>query len=192
MHLASATPDQRHIFLLLAAALTIAGIISAIVSIHILSILEDLGTTRVAAVAVGALIGPSQVGARALDLLFGRRYHAIWTLVIAAALSAAGLALLSVAPPLCALAIMLYGAGTGIGWIARGTVPLALFGPENYPTLLGRLALPSTVSMALAPLAGAMIIQRGGAFLALLILTAVAIANLAFAGELFRKSVQNQ
>jgi hypothetical protein len=174
--------------LVLAAALTITGIISAIVSVHILSILQDLGTTHVAAIAIGALIGPSQVGARLVDVLLGRRYHAIWTLVMSATLSAAGLVLLLVAPLLGALAVILYGAGTGIAWIARGTVPLALFGPENYAALLGRLALPSTVSMALAPFVGALIIQRGGAFLALVVLAAMAIANFVFVGELFRKS----
>jgi predicted MFS family arabinose efflux permease len=183
-------PDERHIFLLLAAALTIAGVISAIVSIHILSMLQDLGTTAVAAVGIGALIGPSQVGARALEVLLGHRYHAIWTLVASAAVSAIGLALLLVGPPLLALAVILYGAGTGIGWIARGTVPLALFGPENYPALLGRLALPSTVSMALAPFFGAVIIQRGGAMLTLFTLTALAIMNVALVAVLFQKSAR--
>ena len=42
-----------------------------------------------------------------------------------------------------ALTILLYGAGYGIMWVARGTLPLALFGPERYATLMGRLAFPA-------------------------------------------------
>jgi len=182
--------EQRLVFLLLAAAFTTAGIISSIMSVHILSILQDLGTARNTAVTIGALIGPSQVGARLLDLLLGRGYHAMWTLAASAVLTAAGLVLLLVAPALGALAVLFYGAGTGIGWIARGTVPLALFGPENYAALLGRLALPSTLSLALAPFLGAVMVQAGGARLTLAIVAAVAVVSLIFVGELFRKTVQ--
>ena len=38
--------------------------------------------------------------------------------------------------------IVLYGSGSGIRSIARGTVPLALFGREGYAILMGRLAMP--------------------------------------------------
>ena len=38
------------------------------------------------------------------------------------------------------LTILIYGGGYGIMWIARGTLPLALFGPDRYATLMGRLA----------------------------------------------------
>jgi hypothetical protein len=62
-----------------------------------------------------------------------------------------------------ALAVVLYGAGNGIGSIARGTVPLALFGPERYAILMGRLALPLLVAMAVAPLIGGLAFQKGGA-----------------------------
>ncbi len=186
----SPAPGQRHIFLVLAAAFTIAGVISAIMSVHILSMLQDLGTARNTSVTIGALIGPSQVGSRLLDLLLGRSYHPIWTLAASAALTAAGLALLLVAPTLGPLAIILYGAGTGIGWIARGTVPLALFGPENYAALMGRLALPSTVSVALAPFLGALLVERAGARPTLGILAAVAGLNLIFVAELFRRTTK--
>ena len=37
---------------------------------------------------------------------------------------------------------ILHGAGSGILTIARGTVPLAMFGPENYGYRLGLLGAP--------------------------------------------------
>ena len=48
-----------------------------------------------------------------------------------------GLSLLLVGFPILALTILVYGGGYGIMWIARGTLPLALFGPERYATLMG-------------------------------------------------------
>ena len=42
---------------------------------------------------------------------------------------AIGLLLLFGAFPALILIIVLYGAGYGISWVGRGTLPLALFGP---------------------------------------------------------------
>jgi len=58
---------------------------------------------------------------------------------------------------------ILHGAGSGILTIARGTLPLALFGPQNYGHRLGLLGAPSRVAMALAPVLFAMLIERFGA-----------------------------
>lgn len=44
------------------------------------------------------------------------------------------------------VAIGLYGAGNGVFSIAKGTLPLALFGPECCAPLIGRLARPSLIA----------------------------------------------
>jgi hypothetical protein len=75
------------------------------------------------------------------------------------------------------LAIVIYAGGYGIMWIARGTVPLALFGPDRYATLMGRLAFPSLISQALAPSAGALLIERAGPMPTLQVLTWLAVLN---------------
>ena len=62
--------------------------------------------------------------------------------------------------PIIALAIALYGAGNGIGSVARGTVPLALFGADRYPVLMGRLGFPLLMAMALPPYFGGVAFQR--------------------------------
>ena len=46
--------------------------------------------------------------------------------------------------------MIIYGAGIGIESIARGTVPLALFGAGGYAALMGRLALPAMLAQALS------------------------------------------
>jgi hypothetical protein len=57
---------------------------------------------------------------------------------------------------------LLHGAGNGILTIARGTLPLAIFGPENYAYRLGLIGAPSRISQALAPLGFGLLIAPMG------------------------------
>ncbi|MGE0769748.1 MAG: MFS transporter, partial [Hyphomicrobiaceae bacterium] len=58
---------------------------------------------------------------------------------------------------------LLHGAGNGILTIARGTVPLAVFGSENYGYRLGLIGAPARILQAGAPLAFEVLIDRYGA-----------------------------
>ncbi|WP_233713231.1 MFS transporter [Amaricoccus solimangrovi] len=82
------------VFWLLAAILTTGATIAAIWSVHLITLLEARGLSLAAAVGLGALVGPAQVGARVIEMAAGGRHHPIWTLGAAAALIAAGLTLL--------------------------------------------------------------------------------------------------
>ena len=75
------------------------------------------------------------------------------------------------------MALIAYGAGNGIWSIARGTLPLALFGPEGYAVLMGRLAMPSLIAQAMAPSIGAVLMQRFGSQTTLGFLTVLAMTN---------------
>jgi MFS family permease len=170
---------ERVVFALLAGVQMLAQAIGAIMIVYLLVFLQARGLTMAAAVSLGTLFGPAQVGARVIERMFGARYHPIWTMVAASALMTGGLALMLVDAPVVALAVVIYGAGYGVTWIARGTLPLALFGPERYPVLIGRLALPSIVAPALAPFAGALMLERAGAFATVAALAGAALVNLA-------------
>ncbi len=176
---------ERRIVVLLALVQSIAAGIGSIMVVHLLIFLQARGVDFPAAVALGTLFGPAQVGARVIERIFAARYHPIWTLVAAGALMAAGLALLLGRSPLLVPVILIYGAGYGITWIARGTLPLALFGPARFPRLMGKLAFPSLIVQALAPSAGALAIERSGADATIAILTALAAINLALIGMLW-------
>ena len=89
----------------------------------------------------------------------------------------AGIVLLWSGSPFLAIGLLLYGCGIGIESIARGALPLALFGAEGYGARMGRLAMPSLVAMAIAPYLGAVLLQHGGANLTLSVLIALAAAN---------------
>jgi len=178
-------PAQRTQFALLALVLTISSAVGAIVVVHLLIFLQARGLPFTLAVSLGTLFGPSQVGARVIESLFGRHYHPIWTMVASCALMAVGLLMLLVDLPIVAVAILLYGSGYGIMWIARGTLPLALFGPQRYAALMGRLALPALVAQALAPSAGAVLLEWTSAGATIAVLAGFAVLNVLFMGLLW-------
>ncbi|WP_407922271.1 MFS transporter, partial [Aureimonas psammosilenae] len=169
--------EQRRAFLLLAGVLVLCSTIFGLVSVHLLTLLQARGETLAAAVAFGAMVGPSQVGARVLEMAGRGRHHPLWTMRAAVALTAVGICSLAFDLLPVAAAMVFYGAGNGILSIARGTVPLALFGPEAHASVMGRLARPAQVAQALAPTAGAAIIAYAGVAATLYVLTALAAAS---------------
>ncbi len=177
--------NESVIFGLLAVVLSIAAGIGSIVVVHLLIFLQARGVDFAIAVSLGTLFGPAQVGARVIERLFGNRYHPIWTMVACCTLMAAGLILLAGNVQALVLIILLYGAGYGISWVGRGTLPLALFGPVRFPRLMGKLAFPSLIVQALAPSAGALLIEARGANATVDLLTALALLNVVLIGILW-------
>lgn len=178
-------PEERPRFVVVAIAVALASVISGTVSVHLLTLLQARDMTLAAAVALGALVGPAQVSARALEMGFGRLYHPIWTKLAATILVATGLGLLLVGFPLVAVALVFYGAGIGIESIARGTLPLALFDPRAYAAIMGAIAMPSLIAQAVAPSLGAFLLEQGGPRLTLSALTAMAVLNVVLVAVLW-------
>src|SRR5499426_465226 len=150
-------------------------------AVHLPRLLEAAGASTVQAVAAGALIGPSQVGARILEAGLMKRFHPMMSARLSVALHPLGAAVLGAFGAVAASGVftVLHGAGSGILTIARGTVPLAMFGPENYGYRLGLLGAPSRLMMAVAPLLFGILIDLYGAG-ALIFSSGLSIA--AFAG----------
>jgi MFS family permease len=178
-------PGERLVFVLLSAALTIAAAILSLVGSQLITLLIGSGLSLAQAVGLGMIIGPAAVGARAIETLAGPRYHPIWTMVASVTLVAGGALTFFAGPAAFAVAIASYAAGNGIGSIAKGTLPLALFGPARYPALAGRIARPVLVAMSLAPYVGAWSFEAGGAGATFRLLAALAGANVALVGALF-------
>jgi MFS family permease len=183
------------IFLLLAGTITLSSVISTTMSVHLLTVLQAKGLTLAAAVGLGALVGPSQVVARTVEMVIARYHHPIWTKVVSTSLVATGLVALWLEAPIIALALALYGAGIGLESIARGTLPLAIFGPERYPVIMGRIAMPSLIAQAAAPSIGTALIETGGVHGAMGVFVASAAVNVGLAAGLFvmlRSSSRNR
>src|SRR6185312_5365735 len=140
--------------LMLGFAFAASWTVVTAMAVHLPRLLEAAGASTVQAVAAGALIGPSQVGARLLEAGLMKRLHPMVSARLSVALHPLGAALLGAFGAVAASGIftVLHGAGSGILTIARGTVPLAMFGPDNYGYRLGLLGAPSRIMMAAAPL----------------------------------------
>lgn len=135
---------------MLACFLVLRSAISAVVFVHLLTLLRGLGLGPTAAVATASIIGPCQVGARLIDWMFGRGLDPLNGARIGAALLPLGaVGMLAGLPAWCFAAA--YGLSNGILTISRGVLPLYLFGPRGYATLLGRLALPQLLMQAMMP-----------------------------------------
>jgi hypothetical protein len=175
---------QRVALWLLGAVLTIGAATLSLVSMHLLTLLQARGLELASAVALGTLVGPSQVAARVIELYLGRHYHPVWIMLVGVVLVAAGILLLWMDLPIVAAALIAYGAGNGISSIVRGTVPLVLFGSNRFAVLIGRLGLPILLAMAASPTIGALLIDAGGAALTFGVLTLLSVLNVGLAAIL--------
>lgn len=177
-HLSRAIRNGGGRFVLIASAFTATSMVTAVISVHLISMLQSRGVALAAAVALGALIGPSQVGARVVEMLLGRRHHPQWTMLVSSGLIVVGLGGLWVGPSWVSAALVLYGCGMGIKSIVRGSVPLVVFGAEGYASLMGRLAMPALLLGAVSPFLGAVLLERYGVdatFAALTVASAVSL-----------------
>jgi MFS family permease len=155
-------PIDRTMILLafiFATAWTVTGAMAA----HMPRILEAAGATTLQAVAAGALFGPAQVLARIIEATFLSRYHPLLSTRLACLTHPIGAAILGlVGGGAASVFAIFFGLGNGILTIARGTLPLAIFGPQNYGYRLGIIGAPARMAQAAAPLAFGLLIDTMG------------------------------
>ncbi len=171
--------DNRIFLLILAVSFTVASIVMTVIAVHLVTMLRDRGFSLATAVSLGMLIGPSQVGARVLEAAFGRKVHPIWSLLVCTVAVAIGLATLLGSVELVALGLILYGGGNGLRSIARGTVPLAMFGRDGYAVLMGWIALPVLVAQAISPTIGDLMMGAFGTSGTIAVLAGLSVLNVA-------------
>jgi predicted MFS family arabinose efflux permease len=148
---------------LLSLAFACAWTVTSAMAAHLPRIVEAFGTTPAQAVFAGMMIGPAQVGARVVEASLLNRFHPIVSARLACVTHPIGACVIGVFGGGAAAAFtLLHGAGNGILTIARGTLPLAMFGPENYAYRLGLIGAPSRICQALAPLAFGLLIEPMG------------------------------
>jgi len=117
----------------------------------------------VQAIAAGALIGPAQVAARVVEASFLSRYHPLLSTRLACITHPIGAAIVGIfGGGMASVFAVFHGSGNGILTIARGTMPLAIFGPQNYAYRLGIIGAPARIAQAGAPLAFSLLIDIMG------------------------------
>ncbi|MDA8094272.1 MAG: MFS transporter [Betaproteobacteria bacterium] len=169
--------------ILLAMFFASTAFVTSAMAAHLPGLLVATGVTTAIAVTAGALLGPAQVAARIAEFGIAQRFsiHPLITARIATALHPVGVALIALqfGTPVGAFGFaMLHGAGNGMITIAKGTLPLALFGPTGYGERTGLLSVVARGMQALAPLAFGLILDAWGARGALTVSAALSLIAL--------------
>lgn len=150
---------------LLSFAFAMAWVVAGAMAAHLPRLLHDAGATAAQAIAAGALIGPAQVAARMAEAGFLGRFHPLLSARLATITHpiGAGVLLWFGGGAAASAFAVLHGSGNGVMTIARGTVPLTIFGPKNYGYRLGLIGAPARIAQAIAPLMFGVLIDRFGA-----------------------------
>jgi MFS family permease len=164
---------------LLALAFALVWIVTGAMAAQFPRILEAAGASHLEAVAAGALIGPAQVLARIVEISFLSRYHPIVSARLAFVMHPIGALIMALTGGGAAASVfaIFHGAGNGVITIARGTLPLAIFGPKNFGYRLGLLGAPARMAQAPAPLIFGLLIDWMGSRV-LIVSSALSLAAL--------------
>jgi predicted MFS family arabinose efflux permease len=150
---------------LFALVMSLNGFVFGVVTVQLVPLLEAAGLATAAAVWVASMKGFAQFGGRVVEIVFGRRLHAMTVARIAIGVLPASLVVLLLSGGNLKAVVaftLLMGASQGVITIVRGAVPLALFGATGYGAVLGLLATPILVVNAASPTLFALIVDAFG------------------------------
>ena len=163
---AAGTPEVRmdRNMWLLSFAFAAGWVVATALAAHLPRMLELAGANAAQVLLAGMLLGPAQVAARMLEATLFSRTHPLTTARACMLTHPIGAGLLIAGGGIMAAPFMLlHGGGHGILTIARGTVPLAVFGARDYGYRLGLIGAPTRIAQAFSPLAFGLIIDSLGA-----------------------------
>lgn len=178
-----AGPARRQGMVWMVVSFIFSGyVMGAVMTLWVTNV-QDLGHTAAMAALAGAVIGPFKTVGRFFEMLVSRTMYPLMTYALSLGLMLSGFVVLltiGFTLPGVILAAALYGMGDGIKTIARGTLPLALFGAKGYGARLGWISFVQMGINASAPFAFAWATQSFGgwwsfAVMALCICCAIAI-----------------
>ncbi|HUK08940.1 MAG TPA: MFS transporter [Stellaceae bacterium] len=155
--------------IILAAVFGAMWFVTTAYAAHLPRLLEALGASAATAVLAGSLVGPAQVAARVVEFTLLKRTAPMLSARLSTILHPIGAALLMFFGPILAVPfVLLHGGGNGLLTIARGTLPLAMFGPAGYGLRTGLLAAPARLLQGAAPLLFGLVLDKYGPVAALL------------------------
>lgn len=156
-------PGEKIAAVLLATVFALTWFVTTAMAAHLPRLLQLQGLGLGTAVLAASLVGPAQVAGRVIEFGFLKRFDPVRVATLAA-----------VAPPLGAGALLLFGApaalpfallhglGNGVLTIAKGVLPLSIFGAHGYGARLGLLMAPSRMAQAGAPLLFGLVLDAQG------------------------------
>jgi MFS family permease len=166
---------------LLAAVFLAQAAAVAVISVHLVAYLRDLGHPAGFAATIAGLLGVLSVTGRIAITGAGRRWSPSHVVAAVFAVQGVGALILVVAGASTAGAVcgvLAFGIGFGVATIARPALLADRYGTAGYATIAGVLTVPLTVAKATAPL-GASLARGYGSYTPAVV--AVAAACLAAA-----------
>jgi MFS family permease len=174
-------PAKGAVFLLVAGAFAAYAFVPSGLSTHLLAIFQRLGIDAKTAIVIGTLFGPAQVAARLAEFIFARNVHPLWIARFAVAMLVLAFVMLwlfGLSTPVAFAFAIMFGIANGLITIARGAVPLALFGAVGYGGIIGRIAGPALIVTSIAPVVVAFIAERASDPVALVAVAAFGALSL--------------
>lgn len=162
------TPRQRRkeiiTSILLAYVFAASAFVGMGLMMHLPRLLQELGVAVALAFTISSLVGPSQIVGRLIDYFFMQRWHPLISTRWAAVCHPIAAVLMMIfAAPMALVFVLLHGVGNGILIIARGNLPLAIFGSNGYGRRQGWLMMPAKFAQAAAPFLFGLALTEWGA-----------------------------
>lgn len=133
-------------------------------SAHLPRLLAAFGLPLHAAASAAGLMGIAAVTVRFLEFTVLRRLAPLATTRLATLLHPSGAsALLAFGAPAGAVMAMGQGAGNGMLAVAKGVLPLSLYGPANYAYRSALIGRPALFAQIFGPAVFALALERSAA-----------------------------
>lgn len=137
----------------------------AAIQLHLMGLLQSFGIESIVAVGLGVVIGPSQVGARVAEMFFAKKTTPLQSAIASNLIIFTSLIclLLSIYELFFAtLFVILYGAGQGLNYISRGSLPLYILSAKNFGKNSGEINLFIKITTAISPFSVAFMLDFYG------------------------------
>jgi MFS family permease len=163
-------------FWLIAFAFVLHSAALAVMAVHLVTCLTELGHSPTTAASLTGLLGLLSVTGRVVTTM-ARRWLPI-SVIAAAIITLQGVAI-GLLPFIggtvtgAAISLVLFGLGFGVASIATPAILLDRYGDQGYATIAGILGTPTAISRAIAPL-GAAIIATAVGYRSLVLVTGAA------------------
>ncbi|HVI32989.1 MFS transporter [Phenylobacterium sp.] len=163
----------------LAVLFACAWFISTCMSAHLPRLLTHFGLPMSRAAAVAGLVGIAAVAVRFLEFTVLRRLPPLATTRAATLTHPAGaVALVAGGGPAAPLFALGQGAGNGMLTVAKGVLPLSLYGPRSYAYRSALIGRPAMVAQVAGPAVFAVVLDVSAA-LALVLTSALCLVMFA-------------
>jgi MFS family permease len=165
--------NRKEAFIYISIVFSLLAIPITVTQTHFMNLMQGFGYELVSAVALGALIGPAQVGARIAEMVSSKHFSPMVSGIFSILAMFIGFLVLlfnGYNYYVAVVFIVLYGAGQGLSDIIRGSIPLYLFGKVNYGQTNGKINFFRLIVVALVPFCFAYILDVWGAYVGAIVL----------------------